>query len=461
MRTRLLAIVLSLVALVVVGLGIPLALSVAAREQQYTFLDRLADTSRFASLAQHALTENQRRTLAAELHRYHEVYGFTAAVIDTERKVVASSRQPVRWHSAAVSQAVNQALAGRQPQPGSLLTPWDTTPLVVAEPVLIDGEQRGVAVTVSSTRAARDRILWWWVGLGGGALLAFGLAVLIALPLVRWILRPVRRLDQATAGLAAAVVAGRQVPRVGASTGPPELRRLSRTFDAMAAGVADVFAAQRAFVADASHQLRNPLTALRLRLSNLSDEVPETAAAEGRAAAAEADRLSQLADELLVMARAEAATADLVEVDVDAVVTERLAAWQVAATARGIDLVLGGERGGTVLMPPRGLEAVLDALLDNAVKFSPEGGQVEIDVRRDGPHATLSVRDHGPGLRPEELSRATDRFWRAAEHQNVSGSGLGLAIVRRIVDRAGGELRLDLPDGGGLRVTAVLPVVTV
>lgn len=481
MRVRLLAIVLSLVALLMLGLGIPLGLSVASREQQRTFLDRLTDTSRFASLAQRALTENKPELLAPELRRYRAVYGYRAVVLDAERQVVASSVSPEPAASPArsggsgggpertqvdldgpvVAKRVGAAFAGRQPESGPLLVPWDDSPLVVAEPVLVDGELRGVAVTVSSTHAARMRILWWWCALAAGAVLAFCLALLGALPVVRWVLRPVRRLDEAAAGLAAAVVAGQRVQPVGADTGPPELRRLSRSYDAMAGSVVDVVAAQRAFVADASHQLRNPLTALRLRLSNLADHVAGAGATEQEAAAAEADRLTRIADELLVMARAEAGTADPVEVDVDAVVAGRLAAWQVAARARAIDLVLAGRRGGRALAPARGLEAVLDAVLDNAVKFGPPDSVVEVAVGRSGPeggeHVTVAVRDHGPGLLPEQLARATDRFWRAPGQQNVSGSGLGLAIVARIVARVDGEVALDLPEGGGLRVTVALP----
>lgn len=485
MRSRLLTIVLSLVALLVLGLGIPLALSVASREQQRTFLDRLTDTSRFASLAQRALTEDRPALITPELRRYRQVYGFRAVVLDTDGRVTASSASPepvagagdagrqnpggttVDLRAPAVSKRVGAALAGRQPESGPLLMPWAADPMVVAEPVLVDDELRGVALTVSSTHAARMRILWWWAALAAGAVLAFCLAVLLALPVVRWVLRPVLRLDEAAAGLAAAVVSGKTVRPVGADTGPPELRRLSRSYDAMAGSVVDIVAAQRAFVVDASHQLRNPLTALRLRLSNLGDHVSGEAGAEQAAAAAEAERLTGIADELLAMARAESGAADPVEVDVDAVVTDRIAEWDVAARSREIELALAGGSAGRALAPARGLDAVLDALLDNAIKFSPGGSTVEVALGRDldraatgaagGERATIAVRDHGPGLRPEQLPRATDRFWRAPQQQNVAGSGLGLAIVTRIVERVAGFVELDLPEGGGLLVTVTLP----
>ena len=151
--------------------------------------------------------------------------------------------------------------------------PWDDAPLVIAEPVLVDGEVRGAVVTVSPTAALRERELETWALIAAAVLLALGLGVLVSLPVVRWILHPVHRLDEGTGRVAAAVLAGGAAAPVADDSGPPELRRLSASFDRMAETVTGALAAQRAFVADASHQLRNPLTALRLRLSNLAGHV--------------------------------------------------------------------------------------------------------------------------------------------------------------------------------------------
>jgi signal transduction histidine kinase len=102
---------------------------------------------------------------------------------------------------------------------------------------------------------------------------------------------------------------------------------------------------------------------------------------------------------------------------------------------------------------------VLDALLDNALKFTGDDTMVTVEVHRVDGRVRLAVRDHGPGLQPDELERATDRFWRSAAHQNVRGSGLGLAIVRLLVERVGGTVELALPDGGGLRVAFDVPAL--
>ncbi len=459
MRTRLLAVVTSLVVLVVLGLGAPLALSVAGTEGQQLFLDRLTDTENFASTAQQAFSSDDFTALGGELTRYEQVYGIQAFVVDTSERIKAHSPAPVDLGDSEVQQVIQAALAGQAPHAGPTLLPWDTTPLVVAEPVLLSGEREGVAVTVSATEHVRNVILGWWSALTAGAIIAMALAVMAALPVVRWVLRPLRQLDDATAQLGAAVVRGEDVDPAGIHGGPPELRRLSQSFDRLATTVTGTLAAQRAFVADASHQLRNPLTALRLRLANLSGHLPADAEEHHAAAIAEADRLGRILDELLAMARAESGAVAPVEVDVDQVVKQRVASWQAIAAQRNVSLVLAGEPGGRAMAPPRGLEAVLDALLENAVKYTEPGTPVQVEVRRPDGVVALSVRDHGPGLGAEELARATDRFWRSQEHQNVDGTGLGLAIVRRIVERVSGTVEVSTPEGGGLLVRIELPAV--
>ncbi|GAA1310789.1 sensor histidine kinase [Saccharothrix xinjiangensis] len=458
MRSRLLGIVLTLVVLVLLGMGVPLGRGIAQAEQQEMFLDRLTDTTRFASVAQRPFIDDQPEVLLGELLRYQELYGIRVALLDRDGRVVTQSGS-VDLAPPEVADLVNGALAGRQPTAPELIMPWDSTELVLAEPVLEAGEVRGAVVTFSPTWKTRAEVLVWWGVLLAASLLVLVAAVFAALPLVGWTLRPVRRLDDATGSLLAAVVAGQPVEPVGSSSGPPELRQLSRSFDQMAANVGDVLAAQRAFVADASHQLRNPLTALKLRLSNLEDHVVGEGVAHQVAALDETNRLNRILDELLSMARAGASSVDPVPVDVDRVVAGRLTAWQPAAAAREVHLVLDGEPGGTALAPPRGVETILDALLDNALKFTSDGTLVHVDVRRRDGVVRLSVRDEGPGLDPEELERATDRFWRSPAHQNVQGSGLGLALVRQVVERVGGSVRLESPEGAGLTVAVEFPAV--
>jgi signal transduction histidine kinase len=251
------------------------------------------------------------------------------------------------------------------------------------------------------------------------------------------------------------VLAGAAPDPVADGSGPSELRRLSESFDRMAETVTQAYAAQRAFVADASHQLRNPLTALRLRLSNLDGHVDAAGVEDQVAALEEAQRLTTLLDGLLALARAER-TLPLTTVDIDGEVAERIEAWSPLAVHSGLQLVREGTGGLKAMASARAVEVVLDALLDNAIKFARPGGTITVSTAATATEVEVAVRDCGPGMAPDELDRATGRFWRSPAQANVEGSGLGLAIAARTVELGGGSLRLELPTGGGLRVVARL-----
>ncbi|MDQ2707508.1 MAG: HAMP domain-containing histidine kinase [Actinomycetota bacterium] len=450
MRRRLLVTVLVLVAMAVVGLGVPLAISDARSATQRQFTDRLADTARFASLAQRPITEGNPAALLAEMRRYDEVYGIAVALVGQDGQLSVTSRAL----DLGDADRVRVALAGRGSEPYPLLKPWYTRPMLLAEPVLVEGEVKGAIVTVSPTDALRHEVLVEWLALLAAGLVALTLAVAAALPVVRWIMRPVQRLDGGLARAAAAVLSGGPAEPVADGRGPPELRRLTSSFDQMVATVSQSMAAQRAFVADASHQLRNPLTALRLRLDNLGS-APD--AEQHQAALEEADRLGEVLDGLLALARAERPVTDRAVVELDGVLVDRLEAWRVLAEHEGLRLCQTGPTGLRGLAAPGTVEAVLDALLDNAVKFSSPGGEICVGTGVEDGQVLFSIRDHGPGLAAEELERATDRFWRSPAHHNLDGSGLGLAIAASMLRRCGGDLTLELPAGGGLRVLARLP----
>lgn len=459
MRSRLLPVMLFLVVSVLLGLGVPLARSLSDSERQRMFLDRLTMTERLASLAQRPLLTAQDESLGKVLRRYKEVFGVTSLVVDRDGTPVAQGAPAPPLSDAAVKSGLGDALAGRQPESTGTFLPWSDRPMVLAEPVMVDGDVRGAVITVSPTDALRQRVLlWWWLVLAGG-LVALILAIMLALPVVQWILRPIRRLDDATGQVVKAVAEGATFQPSTASTGPPELRKLARSFDAMAMSVSEVLAAQRAFVADASHQLRNPLTALHIRLTNLDESVSRDGVEDYAAAVSEAQRLNEVLDGLLTLAKTEASSGVAIEIDASAALEDRVTAWRAVARARDVELCSEIPDGLSVYAVPRAVDRVLDALLDNAVKFTAghDPSKVEVRAQRSGDMVTIIVRDHGPGIDPSELDRATDRFWRSPAQQNVSGSGLGLSIVRQIVDRSHGDLKIELPDEGGLRISVSLP----
>src|SRR5690606_41236727 len=126
------------------------------------------------------------------------------------------------------------------------------------------------------------------------------------------------------------------------------------------------------------------------------------------------------------------------------------------AEAKGVRLV-GNCPPTTAWADPVGLSSALDAVIDNAVKFTPEGETVEVTVGSDRDPSSVVVTDNGPGLTDEELTRVGDRFWRSGRHQNVNGSGLGLSITRALLSAGGGSIAYDHHEPHGLRVTVTVP----
>ncbi|MFI2200401.1 sensor histidine kinase [Streptomyces sp. NPDC020192] len=211
-------------------------------------------------------------------------------------------------------------------------------------------------------------------------------------------------------------------------------------------------ASQRIFVADASHQLRTPLTALRLSLDNIADGVDDAFVREDvEQATTEVVRMSRLVNGLLVLARAEAKVTAAEPLPLGDIVRERLSVWRPAADERGVRIAFdGGPDGGpTVLAGPGHLDQVLDNVLSNALEVSPDGGTITVRVEPGADEVVLSVLDEGPGMTDQEKSRAFDRFWRGHGLTGRSGSGLGLSVVRQLVTDDGGTVALrDAPSGG-------------
>ncbi|KAB1142849.1 HAMP domain-containing histidine kinase [Streptomyces luteolifulvus] len=455
MRTRLLPLLIVLMAAVLLALGVPLAVSVAAAQQQNVVVDRIDDTARFAALAQFVTEDGQNErkdTLSRELASYYEVYGIRAGVFYGNGTPMAHA--PITWvlpEAGEVREAFEEALLSRRSHDPRQVWPWQRNRLVVASPVIRDGDVVAVVVTDSPTGQMRSRILHGWLIVGAGEIAAMLLAVGAALRLTGWVLRPVRILDATTHDIAT----GRLKSRVAAAGGPPELRRLARSFNEMADNVEDVLEQQRAFVADASHQLRNPLAALLLRIELLALELPE-GNEEIASVQTEGKRLAQVLDDLLDLALAEHTEADLGITDIGALTAERVAAWSPTARAKGVRL-LGDCPPTTAWADPVTLSSALDAVIDNAVKFTPEDKTVEVTVASNGATSTVVVTDHGPGLTDEELARIGDRFWRSGRHQNIKGSGLGLSISRVLLAAGGGSISYGHHEPHGLTVTVTVP----
>ena len=234
---------------------------------------------------------------------------------------------------------------------------------------------------------------------------------------------------------------------------PDEVQPLVSELNLLFERVQHAFEAQQHFVADAAHELRSPLAALRLQLQGLQragDDAARAAAIERLSAGIE--RATRLVEQLLTLARQEASTAVNDPVDLRATAQLALADVAPAAQARSMDVGLLDSDAATVTGNAEALRMLARNLLDNAIKYSPPGGQVDLQVRREGDHAVLTVEDSGLGIAPEHRERAMQRFVRVTA-DGAPGSGLGLAIVQAIAQGHGAAVALDSsPRLGGLRV---------
>lgn len=248
-------------------------------------------------------------------------------------------------------------------------------------------------------------------------------------------LRPMSRLVQAIAAQDERSLTALPLQRV-----PAELQPLIASMNGLLARLKEAFAAQQRFVQDAAHELRTPLTALKLQVENLKPQLPE-----GQSARLESgiERMQRLVEQLLRLARQEAAPqpTGTEPVDVAAVLRQAIGDLVPLAEARGIDLGLISAEAAEVHADARDLRSVFDNLLENALRYTPAGGRVDVSLKQADGAPQVEILDTGPGIPPELLERVFDRFYRVLG-TGTQGSGLGLAIARGAAGRAG--LRIEL-----------------
>lgn len=450
MTRRIALAVMALVTVLLVLAVVPVGLSLAGRERT-SFRDgaEAADRS-LAAAAEERLSDRGSADSLQKLLERVTAPGDCAAVFDTTGHELAATTCPD--HSAGESAAARREWAGLAREviahPGTVTREQDDR-LAVAVTVGDDEHPVGASVLSRSAEPMNDRITTMWarlavIGLGG---LAAG--ALLAVALARWVGRPLRAVDSAARDLGE----GRLDVRAAGGRGPVEVRRLSASFNTMAARMETLIHGHRAVIADVSHQLRTPLAALRLRLDVLAADADEATAKELAAAQQEIARLSRLVDGLLAVARAENAVPRPVPVRVDEVVADRLAAWTPVAQERQVSLTARCRPGLTAHLGPGDLEQVLDNLVANALDAVDEGARVRIDCRTRHGRVIVTVADDGPGMTEAARAAAFHRF----SGPGTSGTGLGLAIVHRLLTANGGSIGLEDTPGGGLTVVMELP----
>jgi two-component system OmpR family sensor kinase len=241
---------------------------------------------------------------------------------------------------------------------------------------------------------------------------------------------------------------------------PQELQPLAGSLNALLARLDSALGAQRRFTADAAHELRTPLAALKLQLDvarRANDQPSRVAAYDDLDAGVE--RAAHLVDQLLTLARIEpeALATRAADCDLAAIAKEAIVARGALAVDKRIDLGLARETPVHVRGDPASLAILLSNLLDNALRYTPEGGKIDVALDNDAGRAVLTVVDNGPGIPPEERARVFDRFFRGSANREP-GSGLGLSIVRRIADAHHATIELGAPEhGSGLVVTVRFP----
>lgn len=323
--------------------------------------------------------------------------------------------------------------------------------LATSVPVLDRGHPIGAVRITQSIEAVHKAVKTSILDIAALAGVVLLLGIVAGALIAQQIARPIRRLDRA-----ARRVAEGDLDTTVAVQGSTEQRSLARAFNEMTQRIKRLLRVQQDFVADASHQLRTPLTGMRLRLENLAERFRGDAPVERELGAAmgEIDRLSLIVDELLILSRAGEHELPGERLDLREAVERAAERWRPSAADRGIRLEVaagGGAAEGWCAAPD--LERSLDSLVENALTYSPAGTRVRLEVAP----GRIAVLDEGPGLARGEEEAVFERFSRgSAGRRGAKGTGLGLAIARELTRQWGGDVRLRNRDSGGLAATIEL-----
>lgn len=451
MRNRLLLVMVGVVALVLAVHDIPLAnhLERVERDRLVTKYER--DAFIIAGRMEEGLEDGSTANspgLRAIVIRYAAKEAVEVVVTDSDAIAVISSDAGKVGDDFSNRPEIVATLELGDPQTGERFsTTLGTDLFYVAVPVLSGNARVGAIRITAPDEVVSERVASRIRGLLVVALLSLFIASAVAWLVARSVTRPLRRLEAATDRLAG----GDLSARADDADGPGEVRALAGSFNSMASRLEQLVERQRAFAGTASHQLRTPLTALRLRLEQLSVEVadePEALDSVDRALE-ETDRLHRMIEGLLALTRAEDAAVGPVAVDLSTAVIERAEHWGPLADERQVVVETDVPPRVSVLAVPGAVEQIVDNLVDNALEVSPPGSRLVLSVVPDGAVTELHVIDEGPGLSPVERDQAFERFWRA-EDAPVGGSGLGLAIVHQLVAAGDGTADLRAAPSGGV-----------
>ena len=464
MAKRLLLSYLALALVVLMGLEAPLAVLAAGHERSALLTQAEREATGLAVVAAEDIEHHGAAEVSAIAQLYRARTGGEVTVISATGSVMASSAEAtVRDARADRGTMLGGALKGQTAT--AIISDEGRLVAAAAVPVLVEGRPHGAVLLDLPAGSTQSRVheIRLALGLFGAGVL--GLATLVGVLLARSVSRPLAHLELAVDRLGN----GDLEARASTTEGPDEVRSLGLQFNRMAGRLSELMEAQSLFVADASHQLRSPLTALRLRLENLEPALEPPLADRVAAASLEVQRLSRLVDGMLALTRAGTDQPGRQPVHVGTVIAERCSAWSALAAERQVVLSDGNRnRRGTgpiAMLVPGDLDQIVDNLLANALDACPAESQVRVEFGPGGAEILeLHVVDNGPGLGPEARERAFERFWqgpdrRTTDNSGGGGAGLGLAIVRQLAARNEVEVELRQAPEHGLDVVVRFQVL--
>jgi two-component system, OmpR family, sensor kinase len=451
LRLRLLGAFAYVLLLILVALEVPLALNLARRIDAEVKNEASAQAVIVAANASGRM--NRPQELVTVARNAGRDLGGRVIVVDRRGLLLADSTvagrpRPLPYRSRP---EIGTALTGGRAQGERHSNTLGQDLLFTAVPVTNNGRVVGAARVTQSMEAVHHRVrrgVLALAGIGGFALLVgLGVAWLLANSLSK----PLRSL----AGTARRVEAGDLEARAEI-TGPSEQREVATAFNDMTERLGTVLAAQREFVANASHQLRTPLTGLRLRLESARAKSGPAAEPELEAAEREVERLARLLTSLLTLAREGDRPGPSRPVSLAHAAERAYERWAATAEQDGWALELVGDGDATIAASDEDLAILLDNLIENALHYSP--ARVELDWGCDGGEAWVAVLDEGPGLEAGEETKLFERFARGSAGSGQSGTGLGLAIVDTLARRWRGRAAITNRIEGGTRAEVRFPI---
>jgi signal transduction histidine kinase len=450
LRLRIMGAFAYVLILILVALEVPLALNLARRIDAEVKNEAAAQAVVVAANASGRM--GNRQELGGLARQAGRELGARVIVVSSPRGLLrADSTVPSpRPLSYASRPEIKTALSGRRAQGERHSNTLGVDLLYTAVPVTNNSRVVGAVRVTQSIEAVHARVRRGVLALAaiGGFALLLGLAV--AWVLASSLSKPLRSL----AKTARRVEAGDLEARADGS-GPSEQREVAAAFNDMTDRLGTVLAAQREFVANASHQLRTPLTGLRLRLEAARAKGGAEAGPELEAAEREVERLARLLTSLLTLAREGDKPGPSRPVSLARVAERAHERWAGAAEQDGRSLELVGNGDATIAASEEDLAILLDNLIENALRYSPS--RIAVDWGQEGGEAWLAVLDEGPGLAAGEEKRLFERFARGSAGSERSGTGLGLAIVDTLARRWWGRAALANRLEGGTRAEVRFP----